>query len=201
MAITTYDELKTEISDHLDRDDLATKVDTFIDLAEARHQRDIRIRDMLTRAQSDAASRYLALPSNFLEMRSLRLLTDPVTVVEEINLHEMNRVRKETTGKPRWYTVHEEIEFDRTPDDTYTAEMFYYANFTALSDSNTSNALLTRAPDVYLYGALVAAEPYLFNDERVTLWARMYREAVDRLNGMDRKRAGPLIQRVVGATP
>lgn len=201
MAIDTYDDLKTEIADHLDRDDLATKIDTFIDLAEARHKRDLRMREMIRRSTADASGRYLALPSSFIGMRTLRLLTDPVTVLQEVNLYEMNRIRSEDTGKPTWYTVHEEIEFNKTPDDTYTAEMIYYAEFTALSDSNTTNALLARAPDAYLYGALISAEPYLWNDERVTLWAQFYRAAVDRLNGMDRKRAGPLVSRVVGRGP
>lgn len=201
MSVSTYDELKTEIADHLDRNDLAQKVETFIRLAESRHEQDVRIRQMLTRATSQAATRYLALPEGFLEMRTLRLLTDPVTVVEEINLHEMNRQRRETTGKPEWYTVHDDIEFDVSPDETYTTEMVYYAKIDALSDSNQTNALLDRAPDAYLYGALIAAEPFLLHDERLTTWAQMYRGTVDSLNGMDKKRAGPLTSRVVGRGP
>ena len=42
MSITTYAELKTAIADFLNRDDLSSVVDTFIDLAEARIQREIR---------------------------------------------------------------------------------------------------------------------------------------------------------------
>lgn len=201
MALDTYENLKTEIAETLDRDDLTDQIDSFIDLAEARHEREIRIRDMIRRSQATASERYLALPSGFLQMQTLRLLTDPVTVMTELNLHEMNRQRIETTGKPKLYTVHNEIEFDRAPDDSYTAEMIYYGALTALSDANTSNGLLERAPDAYLYAALLAAEPFLANDERITTWSQLYASARDSLNAMDLKKAGPLVSRVWGATP
>ena len=204
MALDTYSGLKTAIADYLDRDDLTSQIDDFIDLAEARHKDDIRIRDMQRRAQVSASTRYIPLPSGFLEMQSLRLLTNPISLVTEVNFHEMNRVRLETTGKPQFFTVHEEIEFDRAPDSAYTAEMIYYASFTALSDSNTTNALLTRSPGAYLYGALVEAAPYLVDDERVPLWERMYQRAADGLSTADKRsrHGGQLLaSRVAGATP
>ena len=40
MAITTYAELKTAISNWLDRTDLDDRIPEFIALAEARHRRD-----------------------------------------------------------------------------------------------------------------------------------------------------------------
>lgn len=199
MSLDTYSGLKTEIATYLDRDDIDT--DSLIDLAEARHARDIRIREMIVRATATVSARYLALPTGFLQMVTLRLLTDPAQTLGEVSLYEMTRQRLETTGKPKLYTVHEEIEFDRAPDADYTAEMVYYGKLTALSDDNTSNALLSRAPDAYLYGALGAAAPLLGDDERLTVWAQLYQDAVASLNMMDRRRAGPLIARVVGATP
>lgn len=203
MTLSTYSGLKTAIADHLDRDDLTSQIDDFIDLAEARHRREIRIREMIQRATVTVSGRYLALPARFVQMDVLRLLTDPVTVLTEVNLHEMTRQRLATTGKPKFFTVHEEIEFDRSPDDSYTAEMIYYAYFQALSDSNTSNGLLARAPDAYLYGALIAAEPFLGEDERLPVWERLYTSARDGLKASDirGRYAGPLVSRVVGATP
>lgn len=201
MSLDSYSGLKDEIVSHLDDDNLTAYIDSFIDLAEARHAREIRIREMIVRSTAPAASRYLALPTGFLQMSMLRLLTDPVTVLSEVSLHEMNRNRLETAGKPTLFTVHEEIEFDRAPDESYTAEMIYYAKLTPLSADNTSNALLVRAPDAYLYAALGAAAPFLGDDERLGVWAQLYQSAVDALNVMDRRRAGPLISRVAGATP
>jgi hypothetical protein len=136
-------------------------------------------------------------------MKTLRLLTDPVTVLTELNLHEMNRERSETTGKPEFFTVHEEIEFDKTPDTSHTAEMIYYAEFVPLDSTNTTNGLLTRAPDAYLYGALVASAPFLVNDERIQTWESVYGLARDGLIHAERlsRHGGSLVSRIAGAMP
>jgi hypothetical protein len=52
--------------------------------------------------------------------------------------------------------------------------MLYYKYFTGLSDSNTTNDMLTYHPDAYLYAVLLEAEPYLQNDKRVQLWVGAY---------------------------
>lgn len=196
-----YSELKTELADWLEDTDILGKADLLIDLAEARHKRDVRIREMLQRDSLTVDDRNVSLPAGFLEMKTLRLLTDPVTVLEEIPLYEMSRVRVESTGKPLKYTVHADIEFDRSPDSSYSGEIIYYKELTALSDANTTNDLSTRAPDVYLYGALMCAEAFLMNDPRIQTWATLYAAAIKDLNMLDRKRPGPRRSRVVGATP
>jgi hypothetical protein len=203
MALDSYANLKTAIIDFLDRGDLSGHVDDFIDLAEARHKREILIREMLARSQAPLGGRFLSLPSRFLKMVTLRLLTTPITVLEEINLHEMNRERDTGTGKPMFYAIHEEIEFDITPDDAYTAEIIHYASFVPLDSTNTSNGLLVRAPDAYLYGALVASAPFLASDERIQTWETLYGMARDGLLIADRKaRHGtPLASRLAGSVP
>lgn len=203
MALTTYSELKTAITNHLDRDDLTDHIDDFIDLAESRHKRDIRIRDMLTRGALTVNARYVSFPSDYLEAIGIRLLTDPVTVLTYVDLYEMNRQRSEGTGKPTLFTTHSQIEFNKTPDSSYSGEIVYYGSLTALSDANTSNAILTRAPECYLYGALTASAPFLMHDERIQVWNGLYQEAKNELNKMDRRgrHIGPLFAKVAGATP
>lgn len=203
MALDTYSNLKTAISDWLDRDDMSSHIDDFIDIAEARHKREIRIREMQDRASITIDARQVSLPTGFLEMQSLKLLTDPVTVLTEVSINEMDKLRSETTGKPTYFTIHEALEFDKTPDSSYSGEIISYSELTALSDANTSNALLTRAPDCYLYGALSAAAPFLLDDERIQVWETLYAQARDGLMLADRKsrHAGPIYSRPVGAMP
>lgn len=203
MAISTYSELKLEIADHLDRDDLTTKIDTFIDLAEARHRRDIRIREMITRSAITIDARYEDFPTGLLEVITFRLLTDPVTKLSYVTPEQMGDYRKEDSGKPELFTIHSQFEFNKVPDASYSGEILFHKALTALSDSNTTNALLTRAPDAYLYGALVASAPYLLNDERIETWASLYKSAVDGLAIARRQErsSGVLISRVRGSTP
>lgn len=203
MALSTYAELQTAISDHLDRDDLTAHIPDFITLAEARHKRDIRIQEMITRSALTFNARQIDLPSGLLEALNIRLLTDPVTVLTYMSPHEITRVRSEATGKPSHFTIGAEIEFDIAPDQSYSGEILFYKEFTPLSDAATSNALLTRAPDAYLYAALVASAPFLMNDERIQIWNQLYQQASAGLANINRQRrhVGPLVARPAGSTP
>ena len=60
--------------------------------------------------------------------------------------------------------------------------MLYRASVPALSDSVTTNWLLTSAPDAYLYGALLQAAPYLSDDNRIGVWGSLYENAITELN-------------------
>ena len=66
-------------------------------------------------------------------------------------------------------------------------EMLFYKKITALSASNTTEQMLTDNPDIYLYGALLEAEPFIMNDERVGLWAKGFQQAVADLQEQDNK--------------
>jgi hypothetical protein len=210
MALDTFENLKTSVSDYLDRPDLADRIPDFITLAEARHRRDFRTQDMLTRSQvtfSGQADSYLALPPRFLQMQMLRLLTDPPSPLEHLTPDQITRAKSghlaATYGQPRAYTIHEEIEFDVVPDKDYKVEMLYYASFLPLSTANPSNALLLKSPDVYLYGTLVAAEPFMMNDARIQVWAELYKSALEAIVNRNRraKQGSPMRARVYGGTP
>jgi len=60
-----------------------------------------------------------------------------------------------------------------------------WRDVTALSDTNTTNWLLTSHPDVYLYGSLLEAEPYLKDDERAALWGTLYEQAASQVRVPD----------------
>lgn len=218
MSLDTYTNLKAAIIDELDRagdPDLSSRVDDFIDLAESLHRDGdddagvppIRFRGMIARAQSDFADRYLALPIGFLQMETLRLFKSngAMFTISQVDLDELNRRRRPDTkpGVPCIYAIHEEIEFDRVPNEVLTAEMIYYKELTPLSDADQTNALLIKSPGCYLYGALQFSAPWLSEDERVPTWNSAYRSACSGLVRADRKsrHGGPLVTRVAGPTP
>ena len=74
MALDTYTNLKTEIASYLNRDDLTANIDTFIDLAESRHSKDLRLREMAVNTTTDtvAGTKYITLPTGFLEFISVQ---------------------------------------------------------------------------------------------------------------------------------
>ena len=181
MAITNYSELKEAISSWLDRSDLDSVIPDFIALAEARHRRDFKLRRMETRVTANTISgtEYYSLPDNFVAMRNIQLNTDPKTALEYLTPEQMDRVNAgSSTGKPKAYSIiGNNIQLRPIPDSVYQIEMLYFKYFTALSDSNTTNDMLTFHPDAYLYGALVEAEPYLQNDKRIQVWSGYYDRA------------------------
>jgi hypothetical protein len=195
MALGTFTELKDAIADWLDRSDLTDRIPDFITLAEARLNRDLRIRPMEVRSTmtTTADQRYFNLPGGYLQMRNIQLNTNPITPLEYITPEMLDRLYGgDTTGKPRAYTlIGDEIQLAPIPDSTYTLEMAFYEKFTALGDGTsgtvTSNWLTTNAPDVLLYGALLEAEPFIKNDERIALWINAFNSAIRKVQDADAK--------------
>ena len=74
-----------------------------------------------------------------------------------------------------------------TPDGAYTYDMTYYKSFDALTDVATTNWVILNAPDLYLYGTLLQAEPFLMNDQRIALWERGMRQVINDLQEQDDK--------------
>ena len=181
MAISNYSELKTAIASWLDRTDLTDIIPDFIALAETRHKRDFKIRRMETRVTANTidGSEFYSLPDDYVAMRNIKLNTDPKTPLEFLTPEIMDRLNAGSSkGTPKAYTIKgNNIELRPIPDSVYQIEVSYYKHFTALSDSNTTNDMLTHHPDVYLYGALVEAEPYLQNDKRIQVWSGYYDRA------------------------
>jgi len=48
--------------------------------------------------------------------------------------------------------------------------------------TDLTNWLLTNHPDVYLFGSLANAMPFMKNDKRISVWAGAFQEAMDSLN-------------------
>ena len=188
MAITTYAELQTATANWLDRSDMTDRIPEFIELAEANFNRVIRQPDMITKDDSfSISSRYTTLPTDTLEIVRIVLDLTPVVVLEYMTPEELSERRVSLTGggKPYYFTTvggsTNQLEVLRSPDSTYTASIIYYTRIAALSDSATSNWLLAAHPDIYLFGTLVEAEPYLKNDERMPMWAARLEKALNDL--------------------
>lgn len=191
MALTTYTELKSSLADWLNRSDLTSVIPDFISLAEAQIERQLRTRQMIVRATAlfAAAAEYGTTPSDFLETKSIKLQTNPVTPLtfQTIDaLDELSNTTYLSSGKPLYFSiVGGQIRLLPIPDAAYTAELVYYAKLSKLSSSVATNFLLTQAPDVYLYGSLLQAAPYLQFDERIPVWSSLYQAGLEQLQIAD----------------
>jgi len=184
-AFTTYSDLQATIASYLARTDLSAMIPTFIQLAENRLRRELRLRQMLKVSTTTCVANdsTIELPSDFLEMRDLHLNTSPISVLKYDAPNVFYRNTFSTiSGKPISYTVlAQEFQLAPIPDSDYTLQMLYYAAPPYMSSTVASNVFLANCPDLLLYGALAEAEPYLMNDERLNTWAALYQRGKDAL--------------------
>lgn len=193
MAITTYTELKDAVADWLNREDLTAQIPDFITFAEARLNRTLRTREMLTRRRTLTTNGFITLPFDYLETYQLQLPSNATNTPEPLTFigpDEAARFKATSmTGKTRYYTIIDgAFELIPAPSSSTELTITYYAKVPPLSASLATNWLLTKAPDLYLYATLVNAAPYLQNDERIPVWSQLATSAFDELM-MDSERA------------
>lgn len=159
MALGTIDDLKAAIISYDGSDNIAKHLDDAIATTESRmfaNEVDIlNLRPTETRstASMDITSRYLALPDYYIDIRSIKYVLDGDDV--EIKYRAPTVIRESATaGRPQYYTITSQLEFERIPDTAYTIEMNFFAKMVPLSDSNTSNTVLTVHPQIYINGIM-----------------------------------------------
>ena len=187
MAITTYAELGTAVENWLHRADLATIVPDFITLAEADINGRLRVRgtETSTTATATGGTRSISLPTGWLQGRRVYIDTNPIQHLEYMAPQDYwSRYVSTESGLPKAYTIEgENMLLGPIPDSGRVLQLLYYSRPLPLSVD--INAMFTANPDLYLYGALVAAEPYLKNDKRMPLWRAQYEAAIQRIEAAD----------------
>jgi hypothetical protein len=108
----------------------------------------------------------------------MALITTYATLQSEVALW-INRIDLTDTIKSCIQLAEKRLGRDyrvRDPDGATSA-------IVALSDSATSNWLLTLSPDIYLYATLVELSPFLIEDDRVPLWEAELQKRLEDLAG------------------
>lgn len=214
--ITDYTSLQAAVTEYLARDQDATliaRIPTFIQLFEAKMNRSLYVRQMEQRSTTVADTlstepEFISLPDDFQSMRRIRLSSvsgkPHLDFKSGTQLDEYRSSIGNAVGQPQFFSIFgSEIELAPTPDSNYTIEMVYRQNIPALA-TNSTNWLLTLAPDIYLYGALLESAPYMKEDERIQVWATGLSTALDGLNSLGMTstfNSGPVAMRTTGATP
>lgn len=187
MAITNYTNLQTTIADFLNRDDLTSVIPTFVQMAEAQFNRDIRHWKMEARSsgQQSVGDQYAQIPADWLESIRFHVTdgtTTPLDLISRAAMQDLRAGKQDEAGTPRYYChADSQFEFYPTPAADTNVELLYYQKIPDLA-TNTTNWLLETAPDVYLYGSLLHSAPYLQEDARIGTWAQLYSAAAARLN-------------------
>jgi hypothetical protein len=182
MPFGSYDELQTAVGRWLKRTNLNDSIPDFIALAEAKLNTKIRVRQMRTFFSITPTQPFVSLPGDYAEAIRLTYGTRRMDFISEnLATEQMNR-----DGQTDEFTIAGNKIWLLTYVDGQTKmTLHYYQNIESLSESNTSNWLLEDAPNIYLYAALVEAEPFIKNDDRIAIWAQMLQAALDDLERND----------------
>lgn len=181
-----YEFLKAEIADWMHRPDLLGKIPTFIQMIESKMSEDITAKAMQTvdTLVVDGISAYVNLPEDFKGMvriglpgkQPLRLAT-----AEEIASEDSGHV-----GEPILYAiVGSQLQLLPAPDAAYTLGIVYERRIPALSDGSTTNWLLKRSLNAYLFGALMMASVYVKNEGDIGKYQALYQDAINGINNTD----------------
>lgn len=213
VMITDTASLTSAVTEYLAREEDATliaRIPSFIQLTEAKLNRELMVRQMEVRAtalvnMASAEPEFISLPLNFQSMRRIRLSSvggkPYLNYRTPMQIDEARVSSANVTGRPTDFTIFgSEIELCPTPGEAFTVEMVFRANLPSLN-SNTSNWLLALAPDVYLYGILLETAPYIKEDGRIQTWGAGYTSAIDglqRLGLVSTFNSGPLQVRTSG---
>jgi hypothetical protein len=154
MAIGTYAQLQSAVADWAARADLSPRMADYITMAEARFNRELRVRQMETEATVTMTAGTGTLPTDFLAMKRVTYQGDPVReLYYQTPAYLQDAFPDTTASDPVVYTL-EGLSLKVRPITSTSVKVLYWQKIPALSDSATTNWLLTAHPDLYLAATL-----------------------------------------------
>ncbi len=188
MALANYGNLKDEVGAWLGRTDLvSTKVPDFITMATARLNRMLRCREMLsaeTSVTADSNGR-ITIPADFVQLDYLRGTSQGDKPLAN------NSIFGGFDKYPPGYQSSKPYAFSITgatiqlfpPVANAALVMRYYQAIPAFTNDASTNWVLTKHPDLYLYAAILAGRGHVNSDasDLATVKAA-YDEAIAELN-------------------
>lgn len=197
--ITDYATLQTAMAGWLKRDDLTDSIPLFIQVYEAQMNRELALMEPPHQSLEQtvtgtlAANAYtIALPNGYTGTKRLRLTNSGDYHI--LTYKPPSEMIYEVAGDPQFYTIiGSNLVVGAPADGSYSYDWTYYANLASITAG--ANWVITNAPDMYLYGALLHSAPYLKNDARLVTWGTMYKEIrdqVEQVNTKNRQSGSPL---------
>lgn len=204
-AATTWTELKAELADWLNRDDLTTQIPNFITYAENRFNRELFGPEREASSNLSASGETVALPADFWGIRSVYLNDAPRRSLEPLSLSELRDMYPvASTGKPRHYAiVGGNMHLGPVPNGTYTLPLSYYQTIPALGSGQASNWVLASHPDLYIAASLTEAMVFLRDHEGLVIWEGRTQQKLGEINKLGTNKrfgASPLYPRSAPAS-
>jgi hypothetical protein len=182
-----YTTLQTTVAAWMHRNDLAAQIPTFIEMAEARMNRELRLADMEAETTGTATAGVAALPADFLALRSLASNGKPLLYLTPQEFQRF--VGASFVGTSPVFTIRDgSLVFQ--PGGAVPYSLLYYAKIPALATA-TTNWLLDASPDAYIHATLAQARLYVKDPTGAALSEQAYGQAVQSLYRQSRAKQAP----------
>ena len=155
--IDNFTDLKAAVANWMARADVAGQAEEFIQLAEARLNRELKTIETDATITGTLGSLEIDVSAQSVESPIALFLVRDDDEYQLTPKAAGTFARLSVDGPPRYFSFDkndDKIEFERQLDAAYSFRLRYEQYF-ALSDSATTNWLLTHHPDVYLAAVLV----------------------------------------------
>ena len=181
MGLSTFDELKAAVADWLDREDLSGRTGDFIALAEARLNRLMAFSALTARVELEAGAGQaeLAAPADLRDALSLVRAGDG-----------------DGDGAAQGFRAEAGRLVLAPPPETPVRLVLTYRARPRLSEAAPANPVLAEHPDLYLFGALAEAAPFLRDGEMLAVFAARFDAALTEARMREARIAAPAPPRV-----
>lgn len=185
-----YSEITERIADWMDRDDLTARIPYFIELAEERMNRALRVRQMESALAATAITDNIITPAaNVIDVKVLWVPNYERTPLKPQGLESV--IAGGYEGIPTMYAWDgADLRFDGGGD----VQGVLYVRIPALGTADTN--WVSEGPwSLYLWGALMEAALFMKDDAAASTWEGRFMQALDEVRGNDQRRSSPMVAR------
>lgn len=184
MALANYTDLATSIENWMHRSDLASVIPDFVTLAETRISNDLTIQGLekSSTITTAAGQQAYTLPTDLNHV--VRMFTTDsegtVTLLQGFDPTSY-RLNAAQTKPQNYFIEANELKLSPIPDNAYTITIIYKGLVPSLQ-ANSTNAVMTAYPNIYLHACLVEAAVYVKDDARLQSSELRYQQAIKLAN-------------------
>lgn len=179
---TDFGALKTQVLNWMNRSDLSSVVGDFINIANDRASRLLRVptNEAFVTIALDVNDR-APVPADYVEGKTMTFYAGGrARTLDRKDYREVIERGSTENGLPEWFAREfSNFVFAPNPSGVTEVDLYYWACFPELVDDTDTNWLVTDAPEILLYGALSEGSLYLKKEEDAAIWQAKFNAAIE----------------------
>lgn len=167
-------------ADRTDSTEVASRIDKFLRVVEARVNRVLQTRMQSKRAQivTTEGQEFYGLPDDFAGLRDIEIVVDNNRQTLQFMAPEALSLHINSSGVTPAYTIIGNSIRVWPQGGNQVIEILYYQRIIPLSSTATENWLSKISPDAYIQGLLVEINTFVKDADAAALWDGRFRQTL-----------------------